>query len=289
MLKIGFLGAGAMGSRLIMNLLKQNYAVTVYNRTTDKIKNLIEHGAYHAKTPAEAAEKADIVISMVRDDLASKEVWTSQKGAIQNLKQSAIAIESSTLSPEWIVALASTFSRNHASFLEAPVLGTLPQAESAQLIYLIGGEEETLNRAKPVLKKLSAAIHHIGEHGSASVFKLAVNAQYGTQVAIWSETLEMLHRYGISNQDSVRILNTLPTTSAAMKVAGDLIAQGIYKPLFPIDLVEKDFSYVKKTASNKNIKAGVIEAVLDAYRTAKASGYGDENIVAISKIYKNNN
>ena len=104
LMKIAFLGLGAMGSRMAMNLLKAGYDVTVWNRTLKATDELVTLGANRAVTPAAAAAEADIVISMVSDDEASKSVWLDDKtGALHQMKSGAIAIESSTLSPHWII------------------------------------------------------------------------------------------------------------------------------------------------------------------------------------------
>jgi len=110
------------------------------------------------------------------------------------------------------------------------------------LIYLAGGDQAILEKIKPLLAATSRAIHRMGAVGSAAVMKLAVNAQYGVQVAILAEMLTLLERLEIAPESAVEILNTLPTTSPAMQMAGKLMATKKYDPMFPIELVEKDFS-----------------------------------------------
>lgn len=283
---IGFLGTGSMGSRMVMNLLKAGHSVRVFNRNKERAIPLSDYGARVVSTPREAAEDADIVISMVRDNKASRIVWLDPlEGAIQALNQHSIAIESSTLSPEWIKELASLV-QNKSSFLEAPVLGTLPHVEDANLIYLIGGNESTLNKARPVLDANSKTIHFLGDYGSASVLKLAVNAQYSVQVALLAEILHLLERHGMDISHIVSILNTLPTTSPALQAAGKLMEAQNYNPLFPIDLVSKDLDYALKIADSLSLDVPTIEVASSLYRKAISVGIGHENIVAISKLFE---
>ena len=284
--KVAVLGLGAMGSRMAIRWLNAGYQVIVWNRTPDKTEALKAENAEVAATPKDAAHKADVVVAMVRDNEASQQVWLDERaGAIHGLNGGAIAIESSTLSPDWIISLSARLSETGASFVEAPVLGTRPQAEAGQLIYLAGGDQAVLEKIKPLLAATSRAIHRMGAVGSAAVMKLAVNAQYGVQVAIWAEMLALLKRLDIAPETAVEILNTLPTTSPAMQMAGKLMAAKKYEPMFPIELVEKDLSYGLKLAENVKLKLPVLEAVRSVYAQAKAHGYGDDNIVGVAQLF----
>ncbi|MBC8076732.1 MAG: NAD(P)-dependent oxidoreductase [Chloroflexales bacterium] len=286
MTKITVLGAGAMGSRMARNFLNAGYAVTVYNRSPQRAASLQAAGATLAPTPRAAADDADVVISMVRDDEASQALWLSAgTGAIHSLGSGAVAIESSTLTPGWVTELAGKIRETGTAFLEAPVLGTRPQAEAGHLIYLVGGEAADLARVEAVLKATSRAIHHLGAIGSAAAMKLAVNTLYGVQVAIWAEMLALLDRQGIAPSHAVELLNTLPTTSPALQGAGTLMAQRNYTPLFPIDLVEKDFGYALATARALGVATPTLAAVHAIYADAKARGYGDDNIVGVKQVF----
>ena len=155
MSRITVLGMGAMGARMAQNLLKQGHAVTVWNRSVEKTVALVSAGAEAADTPRAAVESAEFVISMVRDDEASRQVWLKDEvGALDGLSKNAIAIESSTLTVDWTRTLAQHFEKKACVFLDAPVAGSLPQAEGAQLIYFIGGEKESIERVRPILDTL---------------------------------------------------------------------------------------------------------------------------------------
>ena len=285
--KIAVLGLGAMGSRMALRWLKAGYEVIVWNRTPQKSETLKNENAKVAASPREAAHRADVVVSMVRDNDASHQVWlTEGTGAIHGLNAGAIAIESSTLTPDWILRLSGKISETGASFIEAPVLGTRPQAEAGQLIYLAGGDPSVIEKIKPLLAATSGTIHHIGDFGAATVMKLAVNAMYGVQVAIWAEMLALLNRQEIGSETAVEILNTLPTTSPAMQMAGKLMAAKKYDPMFPIELVEKDLSYALKLAEDLKIRTPTLETVKSVYARAKAQGYGGDNIVGLAQLFE---
>lgn len=286
MQKVAFLGLGAMGSRIAHNLLQAGHHLSVYNRSPERAASLVAAGATLAPTPRRAAEAADIVLSMVRDDAASREVWLApDTGALHGLRPGAIAVELSTLTPEWVEVLAGAVTSAGADFVDAPVVGTRPQAEIRQLIVLAGGEAATLERTRPVLAATASSIHHVGPIGSGSAMKLAVNTLYGVQVAVWAEMLALLERRGIAPAHAVELLNSLPTTSPALQMAGRLMAAASYAPLFPIDLVTKDFGYALALAEELGAKSPLLATAYGVYAEARERGYGNDNIVGVRQLY----
>jgi 3-hydroxyisobutyrate dehydrogenase len=279
---IAFLGFGAMASRLVQNLINAQYSVTVYNRTADKLKPFLDQGVTYAATPRGAAERADIVISMVTDDQASRSVWLHPKtGALLGLKQDAVAIESSTLTVDWVKELAGVIGG--AAFLDAPVVGSRPQAEAGKLIYLVGGAAETLSQVQPVLSSAGAAmVQHVGSVGQGMAMKLAVNMLFGVQVAALAEAIAMLKQQGIPADKAMACLGELPVTSLAAKVAGSLMVADQHAPLFPIALVEKDFRY---TLQSTRVVLPTAKAVQAVYQMAIDHGLGEQNITAVAHLF----
>ncbi len=283
MTTIAILGTGAMGSRIALNLLKSGYSLIVYNRTIAKVKPLQELGAIIAETPKAAAEQAEIVISMVRDNQASQNVWLDEKlGAVLGLTKGKVAIESSTLTVAWTISLAEQIERSGADFLDAPVVGSLPQAEAQKLIYLVGGHPEVLSKTQAVLSATSMATHHIGTVGQGMAMKLAVNGLFGMQIAALAEVLGMLEKSGISPNQAMTTLGELPVTSLAAKGAGNLMAQNQHNPMFPISLVAKDFHYLLETS---DLDTPTIQTVYELFQRAIVAGHAQENITAISRLF----
>jgi 3-hydroxyisobutyrate dehydrogenase-like beta-hydroxyacid dehydrogenase len=283
MTTIALLGIGAMGSRIAANFLKAGHSLIVNNRTISKLRPLQELGAIVATTPKAAAGQAEIVISMVRDDQASQDIWLNgETGALLSLEKGKVAIESSTLSLAWTLSLAQQIEQSEAHFLDAPVVGSLPQAEAQKLIYLVGGNPEVLTQVQATLSATSMAIHHVGTVGKGMAMKLAVNGLFGMQVVALAETLAILERVGISPVQAMTTLGELPVTSLAAKNAGNLIAQNQHSPMFPIDLVAKDFRYLLGTV---NIDTPTIQTVGEQFQRAIAAGYEQKNITAISRLF----
>lgn len=284
---VAVIGLGAMGSRIVLNLLKAGYTVVVNNRTIEKAQSSMEQGATLATSPRAAAEQSDVVISMVTDNEVSRQVWfAAETGAIWGLNSDKIAIEMSTLTVDWVRELNAAITQNGASFLEAPVVGSRPQAEAGKLISLVGGHTETLTQVQPILNAAGvASIHHVGVVGQGMLMKLAVNALFGIQVAALAELLGMLSKDGISPAKTMEGLGDLPVLSLAAKGSGSLMVSENHAPLFPIALVEKDFRYVTQTAQNLEATIPTVTAVMDIYRNAIVRDLGRENITGIVQLF----
>jgi 3-hydroxyisobutyrate dehydrogenase-like beta-hydroxyacid dehydrogenase len=247
---------------------------------------LLAAGARLATTPRAAAAEADLVISMVTDDRASREVWGApETGALLALRSGALAIESSTLSLSWITELAARVGERRAGFLDAPVTGSRPQAETGQLIYLVGGSHEDLARARPMLAPIAAEVHHLGPIGAGMAMKLVVNALFGAQVAVLAELLAVVRGAGLDERRTLAVLGELPVTSPAMKGIGSLIASRSYGPMFPIDLVAKDLQYALAAAADFGAELPATTAVARAYEHASRKGFGADNIAGLAQLY----
>lgn len=275
-----------MGSRMALKLMDAGHSVAVYNRSAEKAQALIAQGVCHAATPKEAAQDADIVISMVTDDNASKQVWLQpEAGVVWGLREDAIAIESSTLTVSWTKELADKIAAHSAIFLDAPVVGSRPQAEAGKLIYLVGGEANTVAQIQPILLTVGELLHHVGSVGQGMAMKLAVNALFGIQVAALAEVLGMLNQQGITAPNSIKCLSNLPVLSLAARGAGSLMVTGNHEPLFPIDLVEKDFRYASETGQAVRADISLVTATQQIFQQAIAQGYGADNVTGVAKLF----
>ena len=289
MAKVTVLGMGAMGSRMAILLLKAGHEVTVWNRTLGKTELVEKAGARVANTPRTAVREAEFVISMVRDDEASKQVWLDpDSGAIAGLEPNVVAIESSTLTLAWTKELAQQFQAREIAFLDAPVAGTRPQAEAAQLIYFVGGEAETFTSAEPILQSMGGAVHHAGSVGSGMTIKLAVNSLFAIQISALGELIGLMRGCGLDETKAVELFSSTPVCSLAAKMAAGAMVSGKFAPLFPIDLVAKDMSYAIKTAQANDVTTPLVETTYNVCAEAIARGYGDDNITGLVKLYSNN-
>lgn len=283
---IAVLGLGAMGARMAARLIAAGHAVTVWNRSSQATQPLRALGATIASTPRLAVQGAEIVIAMVFDDAASRTVWLDEKsGALGGLSASALAVESSTLTPVWIQELGAAVTARGAAFIDAPVAGSRPQAEAGQLIFMAGGEAQAIERARPVLLQLGGALHHVGPLGSGAWLKLVVNSLFATQVAAMAEQMALLRVAGVDPERALAALKTMPVTSAAAGGAATLMLARDFAPQAPVDLIAKDLGYAMRSAERAGASLPLTAAVAEQYKAASAAGFGAENLVAVSRLH----
>jgi 3-hydroxyisobutyrate dehydrogenase len=286
MSRIAFLGLGAMGSRMAAHLVEAGHAVTVWNRSRAVMDRLVALGASPAASPRAAAESADFVMSMVTDDAASSAVWMDPvSGALAGLSPNATAIEISTVSPGWLATLSHAVTARHARFLDAPVAGTLPQAEARQLIFFVGGEEAVFEHAKPILAAMGGAVHHLGPAGQGLLFKLAVNGLLAVQIAALAEALGFLAEFGIDPAAAMRLLATLPIASPAGSGMGNLMVSGDFEPRFTASLMAKDLRYAAEFAAEKSVNLPAVQTARAVFETACDRGFASRNVTAVAKLY----
>ena len=285
--RVAVLGLGSMGSRMAANLASAGFAVTVWNRSSGPAEALAgEHPVIAATDPRAAAADADVVISMVADDAAARGVWLDREtGVLAAMKDGAVAVESSTLSASTIRELGDTAAAAGVAFLEAPVVGSRPQADAGALFVLVGGEAEVLHRVRVVLEVNAGAVRHVGGVGTAAAMKLAINGLFGIQVAAYAEIAGLLARSDVDTAQALDVLGGLPITSPGLQRILGLIGAGDYSPNFPVQLVAKDFGYLTDLAGELGAEVP-IAAAAEAVFAAGASGEQRElDIAGIATRY----
>jgi len=283
MTKVAFLGLGAMGSRMAKNILDAGFELTVWNRSASAVEPLVHAGAKQAASPKQAAEGAEIVIAMVTDDAVSSEVWTNEAtGALAGMKAGSIAVEMSTLTPQWVAKLKAKAEARGVKLVDAPVSGSLPQAEGKLLVVMAGGDAEDVEKVKPVLSA-TGPTHHIGASGQGASLKLAVNALMGIQITAWAEMLGFLGKQGLDIQKTLALLTTMPVCSPNAAANAKLMAAQDFAPRFTNALLAKDFRYLQQTADDG--KTPVADAASAVFQRA-AREIGGENITAVIRFYE---
>lgn len=278
---VAILGLGTMGAGMAANLLKAGFSLTVYNRTPAKAQPLVNAGAQLASTPAEAANGASIVIGMLADDDASREVWTGKDGALEGVRQGAILIESSTVSPAWVVELAELAASQGAELLDAPVTGSRMQAEGAQLTFLVGGSDQALKAVTPVLVSMSKQIIHLGPVGSGAKMKLINNFLCGVQVASLAEGLTWIERSGLDRDKALSILKAGAPGSPLIGAISERMVNHNYGVNFLLRLMAKDLQYAHAEAADCNVDLKTAEVARGLFESAIAKGLGEEDMASV--------
>jgi 3-hydroxyisobutyrate dehydrogenase len=280
-MKIAVLGLGIMGSGMARQLLTAGFDVTVWNRSREKAGVLGETGARIAETPADAATGAGIVVAMLANDDVSRIVWTGEDGALAAMEQGAIAIESSTLTGDWVFELAREAVAYGVRFIEAPVTGSRDQAAQGMLRFLVGGDADTIDAARLAFDAMGSAVVHLGPVGSAATVKIANNFLCGVQAASLAEAISLFEKHGLDVEQAMSILFEGAPASPMVKGVGRRMLDRDYAPHFLVPLMAKDLGYAAQALADVGIVSAIAQAARQRFLEADAAGEGHRDIAAI--------
>jgi 3-hydroxyisobutyrate dehydrogenase len=280
---VAILGLGIMGGGMAHRLLSAGFPLTVYNRNPEKSAALASEGAFVAATPREAASRSQIILSMVANDDASRDIWLGENGALAGAASDSLLIESSTLTVGWVHELASKALGKGNRFLDAPVTGTKPHAASGELLFLVGGSAEAVEAARPVFSVLGRETVHLGPVGSGALMKLINNFVCGVQAASLSEALALIRAGGLDRTRALSILTGGAPGSGIVKRVAEKVTAGDYEPNFALRWMAKDLSYAVAEGASRKVSLQTAAAALSLFRLAIAEGHGDEDFSAVTK------
>lgn len=281
---IAVLGLGIMGSGMARRLLGAQFPVTVYNRNHEKVQPFVNEGATAAATPSEAASRSQIILSMVSNDDASRQVWLGDDGALAGAGPNSLLIECSTLTAAWIHELASLAAKRGCSFLDAPVTGTKPHAASGELVFLVGGSAEAVAAAQPVFAVLGRETIPLGPTGSGALMKLTNNFLCGVQAASLAEAIGFIEASGLDRTKALSILTSGAPGSGIVRRVADRVQANEFTPNFALRWMAKDLSYALQEASSRKVPLQTVSAAAGIFQRAIDEGHGDEDFSAVGKI-----
>jgi 3-hydroxyisobutyrate dehydrogenase len=278
MAKVAFIGLGRMGHGMAGRYLEGGFTVAVWNRSRSKADDLIARGARWAASPADAADGADAVVTMVADDEASRAVWLGKDGAALTAKAGTLAIECSTVSYRHALDLARELRGRGLIYIDSPVTGLPDAAASGKLTLLVGAEPADLERARPYLAPLSTTIRHFGAVGSGTVYKLINNLMGAIQIAGIAEGLAIAEQAGL---DMKLVLEAVETGVAAspqvIRHSKRMVARNFSGATFTAALRHKDAAYAVELAESLLADAPLLgRAAVEAYAKAKARAPDDD-------------
>jgi 3-hydroxyisobutyrate dehydrogenase-like beta-hydroxyacid dehydrogenase len=278
---VGFIGLGIMGLPMALNLVKAGFKVTGYNRTRSKAEPLERAGARIAATPAEAARGAEVVVSIVSDTAAMEEVVSGKDGALETIREGAVLIDSSTISPVVSRKLACQLAGKGARMLDAPVTGSKTGAEKGELTFMIGGEREVMDQVMPVLKAMGKKFVYCGQHGLGLSAKLAMNSILATMVEIFSEGFVLAKKAGVAPETLFEIMQSSLARSGIIDFKAPFVFKGDFTPYFPLKLMHKDLELAMEAAYSQGVVMPAAAAVKEVYGAARAQGKGDDDYAAV--------
>jgi 3-hydroxyisobutyrate dehydrogenase-like beta-hydroxyacid dehydrogenase len=275
---VAVVGLGAMGSRVARRLLEAGHDLVVWNRTPEKAEPLVEAGAVAAATPAEAAAPAEVVVTMVADPAALRDVTEGEDGIVAGVGEGATLIEMSTVGPDAVARLAAVVGER-AGLLDAPVLGSRSEAEAGTLTIFVGGPPELVARWTPLLSALGSPLH-VGPLGSGAAAKLVANTTLVGTIGVLGEALALAEGLGLPREKAFEVLAATPLAAQAER-RRESIESGEYPPRFALYLARKDAELLVAAAREAGVDLRLTEAARSWLAEAEDAGLGERDYSAV--------
>jgi 3-hydroxyisobutyrate dehydrogenase-like beta-hydroxyacid dehydrogenase len=266
-----------MGGRIARRLLDAGHQVVVWNRTAEKAAPLFELGAAPAETPAAAASRADALITMVSDPAALRTVTEGPTGVAAGAGDSVAVIEMSTVGPAAVSRLASILPAGTA-LLDAPVLGSISEAESGALTIFVGGPASLVERWTPLLSALGSPLH-VGPLGAGAAAKLVANFTLIGAIGVLGEALALAQGLGLSQEAAFEVLAATPLAAQAERRRPS-IESGDFPPRFPLSLARKDADLIAEAAAAAGVELKLAAAARAWFAEGDDAGWGDRDYSA---------
>jgi 3-hydroxyisobutyrate dehydrogenase len=276
-----------MGVGMAGRLLAMGHELIVYNRSAARAAPLVAAGATLARSPRDACEGADAVVSMTADDESSKAMWLGTDGVLAaELAPRALAIECTTLSHAWVLELARSAMERGLRYVDAPVTGLPAAAATGELTLLVGASSAELAAARPLLDALANRVFHFGPVGAGTAYKLVINLIGAVQIASAAEGLALAERAGL---DPAVVADAIATSQAASPqvvrntrrmIAGDFTQEVTFTPVLRL----KDVEYALRLAETVGVGTPFGAVARAAFRRLIDLGGGEHNESRIIEV-----
>jgi len=286
MKKIGIIGLGMLGNAIALHLLDSGFEVTVYNRTKEKTIQAREKGAKVVTSPKEVAENSELIIIVVKDAVAVKEISFEKDGIIEGKHEKLIVADMSTIDPSESKNISRKFQEHNIHKLDIPVMGGPNVAITGDLIMMASGNKESFDHCKNVFEKIANKVFFLGESGVAHSVKLAMNLQIAMLALALSEGIILVKKANVDPKIFLEILNsTYFKTGMSEKKAFKMI-DGKFDATFTLANLKKDISTITSTAKSLGIELPMIKKAEEVYENAIKEGFGEIDYTGIIEYIK---
>jgi 3-hydroxyisobutyrate dehydrogenase-like beta-hydroxyacid dehydrogenase len=283
MKRIAYLGLGIMGRGMASNLVKAGFEVTVWNRTRERCRPLVEQGARQAETPAEAVLDAEAILYCLSHDAAVEQVVFGEDGIMDGISEGQIAVDMSTVYPDTSVEENRNYVQNGLEFLDAPVFGSKSQALEGRLWIVAGGRRETFERMRPVFEPISESAHYVGETGKGASMKLVGNLIVASQIEALGEALVLASKIGLDLDLVLDVIGQTDFQSPILKSVGAQVIERDFTTQYALKHLYKDANLILKLAEELCSPTPSLAAVRETVKAALNQGWGKENASALVK------
>jgi 3-hydroxyisobutyrate dehydrogenase len=275
-LTVAVLGTGAMGAPMARRILGAGHAVRAWNRTRARAEPLAADGAVVAGSPAEAADGADVLVTMLTDGPAV------ESAVAEGVLRPALTwLQTSTVGVRWTETLAARANEAGVHYLDAPVVGTVAPAEQGRLVVLAAGDDEAAERGAPVLEAIGRTTIRLGAVGDATRLKLVLNGALLAYLAGLGEAIALAEAFGLGGDRLLDAIEGGPIDTPYAKLKGPMMVERSYEPSFALDLALKDLRLELEAAREEGVELRVAEVVAAELERASALGYGEADMAAV--------
>ena len=267
--KLGVIGIGMLGSAVAKRLLNSGYMISVYNRTIKKTEPLAALDITIYKTPKDLAKSSDLVITILKDATALKEVSFGKEGIIEGNHDGLTVADMSTISPQDSISIAKRFQENKIEMLEIPVMGGPPVAETGQLLMMIAGKKEVYEKYKKILECIAQKSFYLGQSGTALAIKLAMNLQISMTALALSEGITLTRGAGLDPKLFLEILNSSDYKTRQSEKKGPKMIKGEFDATFTIQNMQKDLDTINAAAKAFNLSLPMTSLAEKLYQDAR--------------------
>jgi 3-hydroxyisobutyrate dehydrogenase-like beta-hydroxyacid dehydrogenase len=278
---ISYLGLGTMGSRMVSNLLKAGYKLSVWDRTAKRCGPFGKKGARIADTPADTVRDVDLIMYALSNDEAVEEVVFGSKGILSGIKEGQIAVDKSTVLPATSLREQEAYAKRGVDFLDAPVFGSKNESANAKLWIMVAGNKAIFKKVKPVLEHLGQTIHYFGKNGNAAAMKLVGNLIVALELEALAEGLVLAQKAGLDLNTVMEIVKVADFRSSLLVSNGQNILKRNFSPSFALKLMLKDAGLIEKFAESLQSPIPALRVAEKNLKSAVALGFGEENASAI--------
>jgi 3-hydroxyisobutyrate dehydrogenase-like beta-hydroxyacid dehydrogenase len=273
-----------MGSGITKTFLSKGYSVNIFNRSSDKARDLEKAGAVIASSPRKVGENTDVVFIFVWDKTALSSVVEGKDGLAAGAHHDQVIVDMSTQLPETAEWEAALFAKNGAAFLDAPVHGSKAEANNGGLWIMAGGERTVYDRVLPLFKIIGETQHYMGSHGKGFATKLCGNLLVSSIVAALSEAMVLAKKAGVDPREALKLWQESDFRSPVIGGIGNSIITRDFEVSFHLRTMVKDTELIHAYAEQVNAPVMVSNVVHELNKVGLNKGYGDENASAVVKV-----
>ena len=259
MIKVGIIGLGMLGNAVALHLLDLDFKITVYNRTKEKAEEVKKKGAKVVTSPKEVAENSDIVIIIVKDAKAVREISFEKNGIIDGKHEKLIVADMSTIGPSESKNIWEEFQKYNVSKLDIPVMGGPNVAITGELVMMVSGNKESFEYCKNVFDGIANKVFFLGEKGVAHTVKLAMNLQITMLALALSEGITLVKNANVDPKIFLEILNSTYFKTGMSEKKAYKMVDGKYDATFTLANLKKDINTITNTAKTLGIELPMIK------------------------------